>query len=174
MQINLFFQWKLQKSASTKNKPIPYEYVWNSVGLMIWPSRVSESHNSVGVLKTLLFSALNAVLSAKNLLKTLIVSTTDNHCYCSRRDRTMSISSLSQVTCMIPISILVLCNNRCCIWWAPCMTTNDKDAFFCVGRCIAFNSLTCYYLRYGWKSTKPVAIREWIVSSLSPFCAFII
>ena len=30
------FQYRLQKSASTMNNPIPYEYVWNNVGLIIW------------------------------------------------------------------------------------------------------------------------------------------
>ena len=73
-------------------------------------------------------------------LRWAIWRTTSNHCDRSWGDGTMSISSLSQVSNILPISVFVFGDGWYSTRWTTCIAANDQDTFICLSRGITWYS----------------------------------
>ena len=111
----------------------------------------------------------------------IIWLTTSNHYHWSWDDCTMSTSSLSQVSDILPISILVFGNCWYASRWTICIAANDQDTFICLTRGILwYSEFTLYACDFKFYilglSIKQIyiliTIRKWVIGQLYPFLCF--
>ena len=111
----------------------------------------------------------------------IIWLTTSNHYHWSWDDCTMSTSSLSQVSDILPISILVFGNCWYASRWTICIAANDQDTFICLTRGILwYSEFTLYACDFKFcilglsikKIYILITIRKWVIGQLYPFLCF--
>ena len=111
----------------------------------------------------------------------IVWKTASNHCDGSWGNCTMSISSLNQVSNILPISIFVFGDCWYTSRWTIRIAANDQDTVISLGRGVIWYSENLFYTLAISKiiielSTLkiyiPIAIRKWVIGQLCPFLCF--
>ena len=114
-------------------------------------------------------------------LRAFVWITASNHCDKSWGNCTMTISSLSHVSNILPKSIFVYGDCWYDTRWTTCIAANDQDTFICLSRGIWWYSENSFYMLAISKivielSTLkiyiPIAIRKWVIGQLWPLLCF--
>ena len=115
--------------------------------------------------------------------RSAIWSTTNNHCDRSRSDGTMARSSLSQVSNILPASVLVFSNCWYSVVWTIGIAADDQNTFIRWSCCIKWYPEMVFIIDVDvdvtWFNLHhlmniPISIREWVISQLFPFFGIII
>jgi len=128
------------------------EHPWNNISF-IWQNRIDHlafqrvhfpqlsDHAKISILYWQYnIMIIKYAVYHMHLRCVIIWSTTSNHCDRSGGNCTMTISSLSQVSNILPISVFVFGDCWCSVRWTTCIAANDQDTFICWSRCIWYYS----------------------------------